>query len=72
MIISAEIQFETPSAYVSRCWRERSVGKPGRLLPSAGWDAFLQGNHARATGKLLLVEKHLNEGELFVFRGVKG
>lgn len=48
MIISAEIQLETLSAYVSSCWRDRSARKPSyaeRLLPSAGRDTFLLGNH---------------------------
>lgn len=48
MTISAEIQLETLSAYVSSCWRYLSDGVPShdsRLLPSAGgigWDTFLE------------------------------
>lgn len=56
MIISAEIQLETLSAYVSSCWRERSVREPshaGRPLPSAGRDMFLLANHQ--DGHLLCV-----------------
>lgn len=52
MIISAEIQLETLSAYVSSCWRDRSARKPspaGGLLPSAGRDIFLLGNHGTDT-----------------------
>lgn len=46
MIISAEIQLETLSAYMSSCWRDRWTRQPsdaGRLLPSAGTDTFLLG-----------------------------